>query len=158
MFADVRAWPWRRWMVMAGVSALAFVSLTLASGALEPGAPAALSIWWVYPLLAGGSTALGLVIASYVGAPVGAAATFCDLRWPLFGLTALHLGTDFRSVVPLLTGPARPVLAAAAVALLVWALRERLTIERRAHAAEEAGDVAVCSDCRPLYATMKGAR
>ena len=151
MFADLRAWPTRRRLIAAAVAAAAFVTLLVASGLLEfAGAPGA-APWWSYALAAVGSALIGLVVGSYIGAPIGADATLCDTRWPVLGLIALYLATDLRSVEPVLTGAVRPVVALAAIALLAWALRERLVSERRA-TADADPEGAACTTCRPLFA------
>ncbi|TFB72654.1 hypothetical protein E3O06_10065 [Cryobacterium glaciale] len=52
------------------------------------------------------------------------------------------------------TSDVRPYVAAAALALLVWALHERLGSERKATRATLTGSVdgEVCTTCRPLFA------
>lgn len=151
MFADLRGWSTRRRLIAAAVAAAVFVALLLASGLLEvAGAPGA-SPWWGHALAAVGSGLIGLVVASYIGAPIGADATLCDTRWPVLGLIALYLATDLRSVEPVLTGAVRPVVALAAIALLAWSLRERLGSEHRAMADARTEDGATCTTCRPLF-------
>lgn len=149
MLADLILWPSRRRLIAVGAAAAAFVAIALASGLLGVGAAAA--PWWSYAFAAIGSGLIGLVVASYFGAPIGAEATLCDTRWPVLGLVALHLATDVASLEPVLTGAVRPVVALAALALLVWALRERLESEREASAAEPGADGAMCTTCRPLF-------
>ena len=158
MFGDLRGWAARRRMIATGVAILAFAGLMLASGLVDvaEGRLAYPGVWWAIPAAAVGSLLIGLVIASYFRTPIGADATLCDTRWPGFGLIALFLVTDTRTVEPLLTGVTRPVVAAAALALLVWALRERLASERRAtarlnRASPDEIDGEVCATCRPLF-------
>jgi len=148
VFADLILWPRRRRLIAAGAAAAAFVVIALASGLLGIGVAGP---WWSYAFAAIGSGLIGLVVASYFGAPIGAEATLCDTRWPVLGLVALYLATDVASLEPVLTGAVRPVVALAALALLVWALRERLESEREASAAEPGADGAVCTTCRPLF-------
>lgn len=151
MFADLRAWPTRRRLIAAAVGAAAFVVLLAVSGLLEfAGAPGA-GPWWSYALAAVGSGLIGLVVGSYIGAPIGADATLCDTRWPVLGLIALYLATDLRSVEPVLTGAVRPAVGLAAIALLAWALRERLVSEHQATADAGTEDGATCTTCRPLF-------
>lgn len=149
MFADLRAWPTRRRLIAAAVAAAAFTLLLVASG-LVAGAPGG-GPWWSYALTAVGSGLIGLVVGSYIDAPIGAEATLCDTRWPALGLIALYLATDIRSVEPVLTGVVRPVVALAAIALLAWALRERLVSEHQAMADAGTEDGAACTTCRPLF-------
>lgn len=166
MLAELRAFSLRRRMIAGAVAAAALAVLVAASGLAAPllaRMPHADSVpvdgsataWLSIAAVAVGSALAGLVVASYVGAPIGADATLCDTRWPVLGLVALHLATDLRSAEPLLTGVVRPVVALAAVALLVWALRERLASERRATApvsdATATTDGEVCTTCRPLF-------
>ena len=150
MFADLILWPNRRRLIAAGVAAVAFAAIALASGLLGIGVAAA-APWWSYAFAAIGSGLVGLVVAGYFGAPIGAEATLCDTRWPVLGLIGLYLATDVASVEPVLTGAVRPVVALAALALLVWALRERLESEREASAAEPGEEGAACTTCRPLF-------
>lgn len=153
MLAEIRAWGRTRRIVATGVALAGTGALLLASGLLfgGPFTPAA-ELWWAAPLILAGSLALGALIASYIGAPIGAEATFCDLRWPLLAIVLLHLATDFFSVAPLVAGPTRLILGAAATLLLLWALRERVRAEQRARTTD---DGATCTTCRPLIATRR---
>lgn len=158
MFTDLRTWSARRIVITAAVAIAALTGLVLASGlvGIEVGALALPGAWWAVPAAAAGSILIGLVVASYIGTPIGADATLCDTRWPVFGLIALYVATDARSAAPVLTGITRPVVAVAALVLLVWALRERLASERRAterlsHASSDGIDGEVCTTCRPLF-------
>ena len=169
MFTELRIWPTRRWIVAVGVAVVAFAGLMITSGmvATADGVLAFPGPWWAYAVAAAGTSVVGLIVASYIATPIGADATLCDLRWPILGLIALHLSTDLRTAVPVLTGAVRPAVAVAAVALLVWALVERLGRERRAIAGgdqaptatgvsgtpvgDDLEDGAVCTTCRPLF-------
>lgn len=158
MFTDLRTWPARRGAITAGVAIVAITGLVLTSGlvGVTAGGVAFSGAWWSIPAVVVGSVLVGLIIASYVGTPIGADATLCDTRWPSFGLIALFLATDSRTVAPILTGVTRPVVAAAALVLLVWALRERLASESKATARLNRASVGeidgeVCATCRPLF-------
>jgi len=158
MFAELRTWPARRRMIAAGVAIVAFAVVVLASGILGvvDGVLSFPCPWWAYLAVAAGAGLVGLVVASYIGTPIGADATLCDTRWPVFGLIALYLATDLRTAAPMVTGIARPAVAVAALALLVWALLERLASERRAVARLDRAspgqvDGDVCTTCRPLF-------
>lgn len=169
MPSDLRLWSRRRWLVATAVAVSASVGLILAAsmvaGAPGPGAP-----WWAFVGVAGGGILLGLIVASYLEAPIGAEATVCDLRWPVLGLLGLYLASDARALVPTLSAEVRPVVALAAVAVLVWALAERMRGERQALAADRrreavlqgdadarqdvpSTDGETCSTCRPLFPT-----
>ncbi|TFD91168.1 hypothetical protein [Cryobacterium serini] len=151
MFTDLRAWPARRWMIVAAVAAGAF--MTLATGYAHSAGGAGGAPWWTVAATALGAGLIGLIVASYIGTPIGADATLCDARWPALGLIALYLTTEVRSLDPVVTGAARPVLAAAAITLLIWALRERLASERRATTRSKSSDSdgEVCATCTPLF-------
>lgn len=149
MFTELRSWPAKRRMIAAGVAFAALTVLVVASGTVmvTSGSLTFPGPWWAYAVTVVGAGLAGLVVASYFDAPIGADATMCDVRWPVLGLIAVYLSTDLRTAVPVLDGTVRPVVAAAAVGLLVWALLERLGSERRA--TSEAGEV--CTTCRPLF-------
>ena len=145
-------------MITGGVAIVAFTGLALASGLVGVSDSGLVfpGTWWSIPAGVVGSILIGLIIASYIGTPIGADATLCDTRWPGFGLIALFLATDARTIVPILTGITRPVVAVAAMVLLVWALRERLASERRTtarldRASPDHIDGEVCTTCRPLF-------
>jgi hypothetical protein len=160
MWSELASWGSRRWTIAGGVAVIAFAAVALAAGVIAPGTAGSSTgfPWWSVVAIVAGASLSGLVIATYFGAPIGAEATVCDTRWPGFALLALLFATDARSEVPLLTGFTRPVVALAAILLLVWALRERITSERRATArltSDHVDDVdgQVCATCRPLFTT-----
>ncbi|MDJ0349416.1 hypothetical protein [Cryobacterium sp. PH29-G1] len=150
VFADLLTWPVRRWLIALGVAVAVFVGLVLTAGLVSVAGPA---VWWTVPVTAVGSGLIGLIVSSYLGTPIGADATMCDTRWPILGLIALYLTTEAHSLEPVFSGLARPALAAAAVALLVWALHERLGSENKAmrEAASGTADGEVCTTCRPIF-------
>ncbi|TFC91191.1 MULTISPECIES: hypothetical protein [Cryobacterium] len=155
MLTGLRTWHGRRWMIAAGVAAAALVVLTLATGSVAvaggslvfPGAA------WASAVTVVGVGLIGLVAGSYFDAPIGGEATRCDVRWPVLGLIAVYLTTELREAVPLISDAVRPVVAVAALALLMWALLERLGREHRAVAgrSEIGGDGEVCTTCKPLF-------
>ncbi|GAB3132502.1 hypothetical protein GCM10027057_04890 [Marisediminicola antarctica] len=147
--ADLRSWPAVRWFAALAVAVLSAALLVLASALPFAGADA--GALWSLAAVASGSALTGLIVASYFRTPIGADATLCDLRWPALGLVALHFSTDLRSAEPLLFGAVRPVVAIAAIALLLWALRDRLESERRATDADAEASGEVCTTCRPLF-------
>lgn len=156
VFADLRSWSTRRWLIATGVAAFAFIALATGFAPLIGGSVG--SLWWTILATALGAGLIGLIVSSYVGTPIGADATLCDTRWPALGLLALYLATEVRSLDPLVTGAARPVLAAAALALLVWALRERLSSEGRATTPSDPSgspDGEVCTTCTPLFSRAR---
>lgn len=153
---ELRHWPARRWLIAAGIAAAASTVLIAAGGLAGSADAAAAAAWWALPAALVGSALAALVIASYIDTPIGADATLCDTRWPALGLIGLYLATELRSLEPVLTGAVRPVVALAAITLLVWALRARLVKENHATAAPGADSEAqpgeVCTSCRPLFA------
>ena len=152
MFTDLRAWTPRRWLIASAVAAGVFMVLALGFAPIAGGAGSV--SWGTVSVAALGASLIGLIVASYIGTPVGADATLCDARWPALGLLALYLATEIRSLDPVVIGAARPVLIAAALTLLVWALRERLASERRATTRRESSESAegeVCTTCTPLF-------
>ncbi|MCY0905821.1 hypothetical protein [Arthrobacter sp. H14-L1] len=124
--------------------------------------------WWNIMIVAAGSLLAGLVAGSYIGAPIGAGATVCDTRWPVLGLTGLVVATStgqkalaahlFTGTAPaVLAGMIQPAFALLSLALLGWALRERLQLERKAVSPSTDGDTGdVCTTCRPLFPTKPG--
>ena len=152
VFTDLRVWPARRWMIVAAVAAGAFIAL--ATGYAPSAGGAVDALWWAVTATALGASLIGLIVASYIGTPIGADATLCDARWPALGLIALYLTTEVRSLDPVVSGAARPALAAAALTLLIWALHERLASERRVttrRESSESTDGEVCTTCTPLF-------
>ncbi|MBG6058137.1 hypothetical protein RCH16_001627 [Cryobacterium sp. MP_M5] len=160
---ELRTWPATRRMIAGGVSAFVVGALVVASGTVgfAGGSVTFPGSWWGYVVVAAGSGLVGLIVAGYFHAPIGAAATMCDLRWPVLGVISLYLSTDLRTAVPLLAEFVRPVVAVAAIALLVWALLERLAGEYRAVAGRDRSETAgadgeVCTTCRPLFPNSAG--
>jgi hypothetical protein len=166
VLADLRAWSRRRRLVAAAV-ALATVGGLVLAAAMVPGTAGPAAPWWAFVAVGSGGILLGLLVAGYLDAPIGAEATVCDLRWPMLGVVGLYLASDARALVPTLSAEVRPAVALAAVAVLVWALAGRLRGERRALAADRrreavrsagsaddaASDGETCTTCRPLFPT-----
>ncbi|CAN5306940.1 hypothetical protein BH11ACT4_BH11ACT4_11070 [soil metagenome] len=165
---EIRGWPRVRWYLAILGASLAFAALALGSGVVGPAQQAQFGgvAFWVFPVIGAGALLLGALIASYVRAPIGAGATFCDLRWPMFGLIGLALASGQSTAGALfadfMVGPpgsladlGRLALGIAAIAELAWALGQRLTIERaavaRSHADGDAVGATVCTTCRPLF-------
>ncbi|AMM34665.1 hypothetical protein SA2016_4011 [Sinomonas atrocyanea] len=151
-------WTGSRWATAAAAVVLAAAALVFANGAFAAASlPGAL---WTAALVGVGSATFGLLVGSLVGAPIGAGATACDLRGPLFGMMGLLLATtQSRSslLVQLFAGlpldairfGVQPAVGAAAVALMAAALSSRLRLERDA-LADPAGAQA-CATCVPLF-------
>ncbi len=152
LFTDLRTWTPRRWLIATAVAVVVLIVLSI--GYVPSAGGAGIALWGTVAVTALGASLIGLIVASYIGAPIGADATLCDTRWPALGLIALYLTTEIRSLDPVVSGAARPVLAAAALTLLFWALRERLASERRATTRNESSgstEGEVCATCTPLF-------
>ncbi|POH72470.1 hypothetical protein [Arthrobacter glacialis] len=163
---QLRHWQWSR-VAAAGTAAAAAAAaagvLSMNGMMTEMRTP-----WWSVVIVAAGSLLTGLVAGSYIRAPIGAEATLCDTRWPVLGLTALVIATStgrrtpaahlFTGAAPaVLAGAIQPAFALLSLALLGWALRERLELERRAVSATTGGDAGdACTTCRPLFPTRPG--
>lgn len=170
--ADLHNWPARRWLVVAvmavtlsSVMAIALRLWTVApvdtAGNLGTAPP-----WWAYPIAGVSVVLVAMTVATYIAAPRGAEATFCDLRWPVIGFIVTLLTIDTSGPLSPLTGLlgsssvatfVQPVLGALALALLVWALTQRMAHERSTTAASTAADShdgdagETCTTCRPLF-------
>ncbi len=163
---ELRRWPRHRWYVSALVAATVLLGLGAANGLI--GVPADIghdslapppARWW-YPFAIIGAGLVGLIFATYRGAPIGAAATFCDLRWPILGIAGVAfagLSSSSMSLIALAPGTlgvvTRLALGLAALALLVWALLQRLAQEQEATVSDRERGVDpgnACSTCRPI--------
>ncbi|MGW9629865.1 hypothetical protein ACWGST_04120 [Agromyces sp. NPDC055520] len=159
--AELRAWPASRRpiAVAAGIGAAAILVATgslVTSSARVP--------WWTWPVIAVGAVLLGLVIATFRAAPIGAEPVVCDLRWPVFGLVGLSLATEQVSAVPMIDPLVRPVVALAALVVLVYGLVDRTSRERRMiaerrrlEAGGESDEGLTCTTCRPLFPAHRDA-
>lgn len=157
---QVRRWQPSR-VAVAAVAATAAAAVVVAANGMMTETAAT---WWSFVVLAAGSLLTGLVAGSYIGAPIGAEATLCDLRWPVLGLTGLVVATStgqgslaahlFTGAAPaVLAGVIQPAFAVLSVALLRWALRERLELERKTASPPDGDSGDVCTTCRPLFPT-----
>ena len=158
--ADLRSWPASRvWIAVAagiGAALLLIVTGSLVSAATP--VP-----WWSWVVTAAGAVLFGLIVATFRGAPVGAEPVVCDLRWPVLGFVGLSLATEQTAAVPMIDPLVRPVVALAALAVLVYGLVDRMSRERRIiteHARLEAGgepaEGLTCTTCRPLFPAHRG--
>jgi hypothetical protein len=150
--STVPFWRSRRVLFGAAVAVVVGGAWAVATGSVPIGLATSgvPQSWWGILAGAAGSGLIGAIVGSYVDAPIGAAATRCDTRWPALGLLGIYFAADVRSVIPILTGWSRPAVAVAALALLTWALVERIRAERRA-TRMGASASEVCMTCRPLF-------
>lgn len=161
---QLRSWQRPR-LAAAGIAAVAAAVTLVSLNGMTAGTGAT---WWTVGVAAAGSLLTGLLVGSFVRAPIGAEATVCDTRWPVFGLTGLVIGTStgpaslaaqlFTGAAPaVLAGVIQPAFALLSFALLGWALRERLELERKVVAPSPEGDGGeVCTTCRPLFPARPG--
>lgn len=142
----LRSWSRARMATTAAAAGLAAIILLAANGMIAGAGTG----WTGYALVAAGSVLAGFLAGSYVGAPIGAAATLCDLRWPVLGLFGAVWATSAREALPAV----QIAVGLLSLAVMAWALRGRLELERRA-TLERSGapdsDVDACTDCRPLF-------
>ncbi len=154
--SGMRAWPARRWWtaLATAVGTVLFIAIPtdlidtpLFGRAVPPTA-------WAWPVLVVSAILAGLVTATYVAYPGGAAPRRAEGRLGIAGwvITFFAVGCPVCNKLVLLalgaTGaiqffePVQPYLAGASIALLGWALYSRLTRENscrvppRAHASE----------------------
>lgn len=143
--ASLTAWPPRRWLAAAAVSATAMLAIAIPTDLIDTPlfSREVPPTSWSWPALAVSSVLMGLLTATYVrppdqGATTGDAAL--DRRLGAGGfLTFLAVGCPVCNKLALLAlgasgamtwfAPAQPWLSAIAVGLLVWGLHRRLTGE-----------------------------
>lgn len=141
LVTDVGSWPVRRWVAAGGAAvAFALVAGIPTDVISNPWFSRVVPVrWWSYPILAATALLAGLVTATYVRSP--AQATSVGKAGGGGLLSALAIGCPVcNKLVVLIIGttgalsvwaPLQPILGVASVGLLGWALRTRLTAERR---------------------------
>ena len=142
----LRSWSRPRVAATAVAAALAAVFLMAANGMIAGAGTG----WTGYALVGAGSILAGFLAGSYVNAPIGAAATLCDLRWPALGLCGVVWASSMRETLP----AAQIAVGLLSLAVMAWALHGRLALERKVtlpRSGSPASDVDVCTDCRPLF-------
>lgn len=163
----LRRWRWR-WprVTVAGVAAITVAAAVISMNGMMT---ASQTPWWNIAAVTIGSLLAGLVVGSYVGAPIGAQATVCDTRWPILGIAGLVLATPsapanvsthlLSGASPtVLAGAVQAVIAIVSLALLMWAVGERFELERKAvspSTSMESGES--CASCSPLFPSKLGA-
>ena len=138
---------WHRSRVAATVVAagIAAVFLMAANGMIAGAGTG----WTGYALVGAGSVLAGFLAGSYVNAPIGAAATLCDLRWPVLGLFGVVWASSTREALP----SAQIAVGILSLVVMAWALAGRLELERKVTLGRRTpdDDVEACTDCRPLF-------
>lgn len=143
-FAEIRTWPTRRWYTTVVVS-LATILVTAIPTAMIPNPIFGRDIpvtWWAWPVLVVTSLLAGAVAATYVARRdgdeetrgsrlglLGAITTFFAVGCPVCNKLVL-IALGYSGALQYFA-PAQPLLAAAAVVILAWALIARVTRERQ---------------------------
>lgn len=139
----LRLWPARRWWFALGTAVFTVLVVAIPTDLIDTPVfgreiP---PTWWSWPALLVSSVLAGLVAATYVAHPDGAAPRPAESRLGLAGavVTFFAVGCPVCNKIVLLalgtTGaiqffePVQPYLAVASIALLGWALWSRLTRE-----------------------------
>lgn len=136
----LRGWTARRWLTTVGVAVMTVVLIAVPTALVdtplfgrEIAAP-----WWAWPSLVGSSLLTGMLVATYVAAPAAMAEKPAGTRsgWAGGVLTFFAVGCPVCNKLVLVAlgsagavtwfEPVQPVLQLIAVALLSWALRQRL--------------------------------
>ena len=140
----LRSWSRSRVAATVVAAGLAAVFLMAANGMIAGTGTG----WTGFAVVGAGSILAGLLAGSYVNAPVGAAATLCDLRWPVLGLFGVVWASSAREALP----AAQAAVGILSLAVMAWALHGRLELERRVTLARSGSpDADACTDCRPLF-------
>lgn len=139
----MRTWPARRWITAAVTAALTVLVVGIPTVLIPTPwfGRAVPPTWWSWPVLLVTATLSGLVTATYVSSPASDPVDRSSRSGVLGGFLAyLAVGCPVCNKVALLAlgsagalqwfAPVQPVLAAAGVVLLAYALRTRLAGER----------------------------
>jgi hypothetical protein len=141
--ASVRAWPVRRWVVATAAAALAVLLIGVPTDLIDTAlfSRDVAVTWWAWPALVVTAALAGLVAATYVRSPAAPERRDPAGRWGTVGgvlgffavgcpvcnkLVLLALGT---SGALRFFQPIQPVLAAASIGMLGWALVTRIRRE-----------------------------
>jgi hypothetical protein len=143
LLADLRRWPTRRWVTALATAGITVLFIAIPTDLIDTPffARQVPPTAWAWPVLVVSAILAGLVTATYVAYPDGAAPRRAEGRLGLAGwmITFFAVGCPVCNKIVLLalgtTGalqffePIQPYLAAASIALLGWALHARLTRE-----------------------------
>lgn len=140
---ELKSWPPRRWLTAAGIALLTVVVVAVPT-AMIPNPIFSREIattGWAWPVLIINALLAGLVTATYVArkdvdtpndrggklGSAGAFVTFFAVGCPVCNKLVL-LALGYTGAIQFF-GPLQPVLAAGAIALLVWAFASRVLKE-----------------------------
>ena len=147
LLAPITGWPPRRWLVAALSSVLFALFVSIPTDLIDTSLfwreiP---PTWWSWPSVAISSVLAGLLTATYVAAPAGTGPRHENGDKPGRGGYAAGLLTFFAVGCPVCNKlvlfalgsagaitwfePVQPLLQIGAIALLVWALHQRLSVE-----------------------------
>lgn len=140
MIAALRLWPARRWLVAALSAAALVLAIGIPTDLIDTGVfgREVPPTWWAWPALLVSSALAGLLVASYVVSPARTTTDRATTRggWVGTALTFFAVGCPVCNKIVLLAlgtagamtwfEPVQPLIQVAAVALLAWALRQRL--------------------------------
>lgn len=141
------AWPARRWVAAVAGAVTTTVVIAVPTDLIDtPYFSRDVAVtWWAWPVLVVTAALSGLLLATYVAAGAGTGETAVGRGEPRTGvlgatLSLFAVGCPVCNKIVLVAlgysgamswfAPAQPVLAAASVVLLAWALRRRLAAER----------------------------
>lgn len=141
--SELRRWPARRWWVALGSAAATYIVIAIPTDLIDTPffAREVPPTVWSWPVLIASAILAGLVTATYVAYPEGAAPRRSESRLGMAGwmITFFAVGCPVCNKIVLLalgaTGaiqffePVQPYLAGASIALLAWALYARVTRE-----------------------------
>jgi len=136
----IARWPGRRWIAAALGAAAVAVLVGVPTGVVPTPFYTRMTpvLWWNYPVWAGTALLGGLLLATYVRAPVADAAPTASLTGGgLLSAFAVGCPVCNKLVVALvgfsgainLWAPIQPILGVASLALLGWAFWRRLATE-----------------------------
>lgn len=134
-------WPARRWLAAAAGTALTLLVIGVPTGIVRTALYTRMTpvLWWNYPIWLATATLGGLILATYVRTPeTRQAMTGPSAGGGLLSVLAVGCPVCNKLVVALIGvsgaltvwAPIQPLLGIASLALLGFALRRRLAVER----------------------------
>lgn len=141
-FEPLRDWPLRRWVVAVVVTILTALAIGIPTGIVRSPFYTRMTpvLWWNYPVWALSAVMAGVIAATYVRTPLheptggrtgfaGGFLSFLAVGCPVCNkIVVWALGVSGALTI---WAPLQPLLAALSLALLGWALVQRLRGERR---------------------------
>lgn len=156
---SLRRWPARRWWIALVAAVGTYLVIAIPTDLIDTPffARAVAPTAWSWPVLAVSAILAGLVSATYVAYPEGAAPLRSEGRLGIAGwmITFFAVGCPVCNKIVLLAlgasgalqffEPVQPYLAGASILLLGWALQARLTRESSCSRSAAPGPVAIPS-------------